>query len=145
MNQIPDDVPAPVHRLVGHVIDETRQLEELMEAQAQLKAAAATIDRVANKVHGNAVAFSNIEKERLRQQTRANDEAVINCKINEDFDLAMEEWRNEQRKNEQVINKWTVISRESPSDNMTYHAPTILAVLRDLVPNAQDDREPYND
>ena len=33
------------------LLDETRHLEELMEAQAQLKAAAATIDRIANKVH----------------------------------------------------------------------------------------------
>ena len=130
------------------LIDETKHLEELMEAQAQLKAAAATIDRIANKVHGNAAAFSNLEKERFRQQTRANNEAVINCKINEDFDLAMEEWGAERRCINQVISKWKIISKESPSNNMSYHVPTILAILQDLricgsadvAPNAQDQR-----
>jgi chromosome segregation ATPase len=41
-----------------------------------MRDAAATIDRIANRVHGNAAALSNLERERLRQQTRANNEAV---------------------------------------------------------------------
>jgi DNA repair exonuclease SbcCD ATPase subunit len=51
-------------------------LEDLMNAQTQMRDAAATIDRIANRVHGSAAALSNLERERLRQQTRANNEAV---------------------------------------------------------------------
>lgn len=31
-----------------------------------------------------------------------------------------------------IIAKWEVIAQERPSDNMTYHAPTIQAILKDL-------------
>jgi hypothetical protein len=40
-----------------------------------------------------------------------------------------------------AICKWQQIAKESPSDNMTYHAPTIRAMLRDFVlPNAEVHR-----
>lgn len=66
------------------LIDETHQLEELMDAQRTLKNAADAIDRIANKVHGNAAEFSRRELDRIRQQQRANREA---CKA---YDLENE-------------------------------------------------------
>lgn len=65
------------------LIDETKHLEELMEAQAQLKHYAGIIDKIANKCHGNAAAFSRLEAERLRHQTRANAEAIKACEAEE--------------------------------------------------------------
>jgi hypothetical protein len=78
------------------LVDETHLLEDLMNAQTQMRDAAATIDRIANRVHGNAAALSNLERERLRQQTRANTEAVKAdnaaeeiAKLRADLDAAM--------------------------------------------------------
>lgn len=52
-----------------------------------------------------------------------------------------------------VVSKWTMILKEGPSDNMSYHTPTISAILRDLrncgsadeLPNATANREPEHD
>jgi len=58
------------------IIDETDMLGRLMAAQAQMREAVSVIDAIANKVHPRAVAYSSIEVERLRQQTRANELAI---------------------------------------------------------------------
>jgi hypothetical protein len=57
-------------------LDETKYIEELMEAQSMLKSSVATITRIANRVRRDSAAFTELEKERLRQQYRANDEAL---------------------------------------------------------------------
>ena len=63
--------------------DETKYLEQLMEAQQQLREAAARIDDIAMRCHFSASGFSQIEKERVRHQARANAEATWAAELEE--------------------------------------------------------------
>jgi len=65
------------------LVDETKYLEQLMDAQKQLREAAARIDDIAMRCHFSASAFSAVEKERQRQQNRANREATWAAELEE--------------------------------------------------------------
>jgi hypothetical protein len=54
-----------------------------MEEQERLRMACAAIQRITDRTHGPAAAWSRLESERLRQQNRANDEAARACEAEE--------------------------------------------------------------
>ena len=137
------------------IIDETRQLEELMEAQAQLKHYAAIIDRVVNKCHGSAAAFSRLESERLRQQTRANAEAIRACELDDALKIAQQSADHANSSRHELLERIDDLERVAQiaqgilmHGDLQWHTPladriTRESELRDALsrlPNAKDDR-----
>lgn len=139
------------------LIDETKQLEELMEAQAQLKHYAGIIDKIANKCHGNAAAFSRLESERLRHQTRANTEAVRACELEDALKIAQESADHANSSRHDLLERIDVLERVAQiaqgilmHGDLQWHTPladriTRESELRDALsclPNPQDHQRP---
>jgi hypothetical protein len=56
--------------------DEFGMLDRLVAAQERMREAMMVIDDIARKLHRRAGAYEAMDRERLRQQTRANDMAI---------------------------------------------------------------------
>jgi hypothetical protein len=66
------------------LLDETKYLEQLDEHRAQLKTSVDVLFQIVDRCRPHAAAFAQLEKDRQREQNRANREAVECGKLEEE-------------------------------------------------------------
>ena len=124
---------------MSELIDETKYLEQLMEAQSMLRSAVATIDKIANRCHRQSADFSRLEIERLRHQGRANDAAVRCSHLNDEIDRIQALWHDEQKTVVELLNQSIHALLSKDSGKQVFAVSQIERFLRCL-PNASVDR-----